>query len=287
MLHADQKPKKKVDVIIPKEKVRKNPKSAIISCIILLIGSIILGYFNVQLNVQLSDKENQDAIEVIIDTSAKLELADNQEIETILETEDGEIEVESLPVVDMVDGGEIQIVEDELDLGRGEYYPFDTPQAFRDATLGKCIDLDGKWGAQCVDLSNAFWKEYTNRWITTCGTGTARGIWDCKEQNAGQQFDLITDNNKLQTGDWIVFDGGAYGHIGMALGSPNKGYISLLGENQGGTSCAGGGSSTNIINISLSTFRGAFRPKIYDLPKVPDTGIPNPESSIPNPNERK
>lgn len=280
MLHADQKPKKKVDVIIPKEKVRKNPKSAIISCIILLIGSIILGYFNVQLNVQLSDKENQEQIEVIIDTGSKIELADNQEIETILETEDGEIEVESLPVVDMVDGGEIQIVEDDLDFGKGEFYPFETPQEFKDATLGKCIDLDEKWGAQCVDLANAFWKEYTNRWITTCGTGTARGIWDCKDENAGKEFKLITNANDIKTGDWIIFDGGAYGHVGMALGKPNKGYVSLLGENQGGTSCVGGGSATNIINISLKTFKGAFRPKIYDLPKVPDTGIPNPESSI-------
>lgn len=280
MLHADQKPKKKVDVIIPKEKVRKNPKSAIVSCIILLIGSIILGYFNVQLNVQLSDKENQEQIEVIIDTASKIELADNQEIETILETEDGEIEVESLPVVDMVDGGEIQVVEDDLDLGKGEFYPFETPQEFKDATLGKCIDLDGKWGAQCVDLANAFWKEYTNRWITTCGTGTARGIWDCKDENAGKEFKLITNANDIKTGDFIIFDGGAYGHVGMALGKPNKGYVSLLGENQGGTSCAGGGSATNIINISLKTFKGAFRPKIYDLPKVPDTGIVKPESAI-------
>lgn len=280
MLHADQKPKKKVDVIIPKEKVRKNPKSAIVSCIILLIGSIILGYFNVQLNVQLSDKENQEQIEVIIDTSAKLELADNQEIETILETEDGEIEVESLPVVDMVDGGEIQIEDESLDFGKGEFYPFETPWEFKDATLGKCIDLDGKWGAQCVDLANAFWKEYTNRWITTCGTGTARGIWDCKDENAGKEFKLIDSANDIKTGDFIIFDGGAYGHVGMALGKPNKGYVSLLGENQGGTSCVGGGSATNIINISLKTFKGAFRPKIYDLPKVPDTGIVKPESAI-------
>lgn len=280
MLHADQKPKKKVDVIIPKEKVRKNPKSAIISCIILLIGSIILGYFNVQLNVQLSDMENQEQIEVIIDTGSKIELAKNQEIETILETEDGELEVESLPVVDMVDGGEIQIEDESLDFGKGEFYPFDTPQEFKDATLGKCIDLDQKHGAQCVDLSNAFWKEYTNRWITTCGTGTARGIWDCKDENAGKEFKLIENAKDIKTGDWIIFDGGAYGHVGMALGKPNKGYVSLLGENQGGTSCAGGGSATNIINISLKTFKGAFRPKIYDLPKVPDTGIVKPESAI-------
>lgn len=273
------KAKEKVEIKLPDGKRKKSIAQIIIIFLLIIAGSI-LGFFNVSLNIKVSDLENQEAVELVIDTGSKIEFAENQEIETVLETEDGEIEVESLPVVDMVDGGEIQIEDESLDLGKGEFYPFDTPQEFKDATLGKCIDLDGKWGAQCVDLANAFWKEYTNRWITTCGTGTARGIWDCKDENAGKEFKLITNANDIKTGDFIIFDGGAYGHVGMALGKPNKGYVSLLGENQGGTSCSGGGSATNIINISLKTFKGAFRPKIYDLPKVPDTGIPNPESSI-------
>ena len=273
------KAKEKVEIKFPDGK-RKKSIAEIIIIFLLIVAGAILGIFNVSLNIKVSDLENQEAVELVIDTGSKIQFADNQEIETVLETEDGEIEVESLPVVDMVDGGEIQIEDESLDFGKGEFYPFETPQEFKDATLGKCIDLDGKWGAQCVDIANAFWKEYTNRWITTCGTGTARGIWNCKDENAGKEFKLITNANDIKTGDWIIFDGGAYGHVGMALGKPNKGYVSLLGENQGGTSCSGGGSATNIINISLKTFRGAFRPKIYDLPLVPDTGIPNPESSI-------
>lgn len=273
--------KKKIDVIIPKEEIKsKNKVAQLIITFLLIIASAILAYFNISLNVQLSEKDNQEAVEVVIDTGSTLELSEKQEIKTELETEDGEIEIIQAPVVDMVDGGEIQVVEDELDLGRGEYYPFETPQEFRDATLGKCIDLDLRWGSQCVDLANAFWKEYTNRWISTCGTGTARGIWDCKDENAGKEFKLIENAKDIETGDWIIFDGGKYGHIGMALGKSNNGYVALLGENQGGTTCAGGGSATNIINISLKTFKGAFRPKIYELPKVPDTGIVKPESSI-------
>ena len=273
------KAKEKVEIKLPDGKRKKSIIQIIIIFLLIVAGSI-LGFFNISLNIKVSDLENQEAVELVIDTGSKIEFAENQEIETVLETEDGEIEVESLPVVDMVDGGEIQIEDESLDFGKGEFYPFETPQEFKDATLGKCIDLDSKWGAQCVDLSNAFWKEYTNRWITTCGTGTARGIWNCKDENAGKEFKLITNANDIKTGDWIIFDGGAYGHVGMALGKPNKGYVSLLGENQGGTSCAGGGSATNIINISLKTFKGAFRPKIYDLPKVPDTGIVKPENAI-------
>lgn len=273
MLPVNQKPKK-IDVIIPKDELkRKKSYFTFIIIFILILASIVLSKFNIDLNFKISDLENQESTEIVIQSGSKIELSDNQEIKTELETEDGEIEVYSLPVVDMVDGAEIQVEESELDLGKGEYYPFNTPQEFRDATLGKCIDLDGKWGSQCVDLANAFWKEYTNRWISTCGTGMARGIWDCKEQNAGVEFKLIYDAKDLQTGDWIIFDGGTYGHVGMALGNENNGYIALLGENQGGTSCVGGGSATNIINMSLKTFRGAFRPNIYDVPKAPDTGI--------------
>ena len=51
------------------------------------------------------------------------------------------------------------------------------------------------------------------------------------------------------------------------MGSYNNGYISLLGQNQGGSACEGGGSSTNIINISLKSFVGAFRPKTYIKPE--------------------
>lgn len=268
--------KKNIDIKLPEMK-RDTIKNKLIYIGAILVTSGIagvLGAFNIDLSLKVSDLEGKQGYQIVVETGSTIELAENQEVETIIETEDGDIEVLSLPVVDMVDGSEIQVFENDLDLGRGEYYPFDTPQAFKDATLGMCIDMDGHWGAQCVDLANVFWKEYANRWITTCDTGMARGIWDCKEQNAGDEFKLIYNADELQTGDWIIFDGGQYGHVGMALGSVNNGYIALLGENQGGTSCAGGGSATNIINISLKTFKGAFRPKIYDLPKVPDTGIP-------------
>ena len=263
----------KIHIEVPQADKQKNPIVYIVVTVVMAIVTGLLTYFNIDLNLKVNDLENQEGIEIVIDTGAKIELAEDQGIETEIETDDGDILTLSLPVVESIDGGEIQVTEDELDLGKGEFYNFETPTAFKDATLGLCIDADDKYGSQCVDISAVYWKEYTNRWITTCGTGTARGIWNCKEENAGTEFDLITDINELQAGDWIVFDTGIYGHIGMALGSNNNGYIALLGENQGGTSCSGGGSATNIINISLKTFKGAFRPKIYNVPKVPDTGI--------------
>lgn len=213
----------------------------------------------------------------VIETTMKMELADEQ-VPAIIETEEGETEVIDAPTVDVIDNKQAidEKALEELDFGQGETYPTDTPWAFRDATLGKCIDLDGKWGSQCVDLSNAYWKSYANRWFSTCGTGAAKGAWSCKEQNAGDDFVLITNPKDLQAGDWVIFSGGTYGHVGMALGGYNNGYVSLLGENQGGKACTGGGAATNIINMSLKTFEGAFRPKAYIKPEPQPEPQPEP-----------
>jgi hypothetical protein len=275
-----KKAAKKIDILFPDNDKKlspqlKNKKHSFhkyFLTILLLILSGILSYFNVDLNIKVSDLENQEAVEISVDNKPNIELSEDQDIKAKIETSTKTVLLD-VPVVESLDGGQLQIEESGLDFGKGEFYPFDTPEAFKNATINKCIDLDGKWGAQCVDLAAVFWKEYANRWISTCNTGIAKGIWSCKEQNAGDEFELITDTSKLQPGDFIVFNTGENGHIGMALGSENKGYIALLGENQGGKECAGGGSATNIININLKGFLGAFRPKIYIHPKAPDTGI--------------
>lgn len=201
---------------------------------------------------------------VNVEDNSELVLSEEQ-VPALIEDENGEIVEKYLPTVDEVDGDQL-LDEDalnELNLGRGAYYDVSSPEAFEKAVIGKCIDMDSKYGAQCVDLFNAFSKSYSNRWMSTCGTGAARGLWNCKEQNAGGDFELITDKTKLQAGDWVILDGGVYGHVGMAKGPYNNGYVALLGENQGGKSCNGGGAAGNIINMNLNTFKGAFRPKAY------------------------
>lgn len=217
--------------------------------------------------------------EIIIDASFSIQLSDEQ-IPATIETDTGEVVEENIVTVEEVDSNQLidESVLEELDFGQGATYPVDTPTAFKDATLGKCIDLDSRWGGQCVDLANAYWISYTNRWFTTCGTGAAKGAWNCKEQNAGSEFDLVYNASEIQAGDWLIFGSGQYGHVGMAMGSYNNGYVTLLGENQGGKACAGGGAATNIINISTKSFIGAFRPKIYEKPEpqpIPITGCIN------------
>lgn len=201
---------------------------------------------------------------VEIDTRVSIQLSE-EVVPAVLETLEGNVEEVELPTVEEIDGNKL-IVEDKLDFGQGEYHDISSPEAYKNAVLGKCIDLDGMYGSQCVDGFADFNYNYTGRWLTTCGTGAARGLWDCANENAGDDYILITNPLELQSGDWIVFDGGQYGHVGMALGGYNGGYVALLGENQGGAACPGGGAAFNIINMSLKTFKGAFRPKIYIKP---------------------
>lgn len=203
-------------------------------------------------------------------TKSTIELSDTI-VKSIIETSDGNIEV-MLPTVETVNSNQL-IDEETLDFGRGAYHDISSPESYKNSVLNQCIDLDGKWGSQCVDLFADFNYQYTGSWLSTCGTGAAYGLWNCKEQNAGDDYTLIYDPLELKAGDWIVFNGGQYGHVGMAQGSYNNGYIALLGENQGGKECEGGGAAANVINISLKNFIGAFRPKIYIQPE-PEPIIP-------------
>lgn len=217
--------------------------------------------------------------EIILDASFSMQLASKQQPAVIENAEGEEVIEEDIVTVEEVDGN--QLVNEcpegeECGLGKYIYAPTDTFTAFKDYTLGNCYDIDGYYGGQCWDLAALFWENYTNdgRVMSTCGTGAAKGAWNCKEQNAGDEFELIYDASEIQAGDWIIFGSGQYGHVGMALGSNNNGYVTLLGQNQGGASCAGGGSATNIINISLKSFVGAFRPKTYIKPDPTPQPIP-------------
>ena len=235
----------------------------IIASAIVLVG-IVGGYFFARITIG----EKTLTIETKVQSEFNLELGD-QAMPAKIETADGTIEIIEVPTVESVETNNIIDCPEGEECGVGKYIyaPVDTPIAFKDYTINKCWNTDGYYGAQCWDLGDMFWQNYAGRNLSTCGTGIAKGIWNCKEQNAGDQFELITDVHNIQLGDWIIFSSGKYGHVGMAMGSYNNGYVTLLGQNQGGKSCEGGGSATNIININLSSFMGAFRPKTYIKPE--------------------
>lgn len=239
------------------EKIKK-----IATWVILLIAGVLAGGIVTFTVTQNEDGETVIQMQTEIIQSGSIELADSQVEATVVEEDGSETVLEDVVTVEAVDGGEIPTeCDDDAACALGDYVDTSSPQAFRDWTLGNCYN--NVYGAQCVQLANLFWQNYAGRSISTCGTGAAKGIVNCVEYNAGDEFEFITDPTELQPGDWIVFSSGTYGHIGMALGYYNNGYITLLGQNQGGGYCELGGAATNIINISLSSFAGAFRPKSY------------------------
>lgn len=193
---------------------------------------------------------------------------------------------EEIPTVEEVDGGMFQDKDTGLsvttvegqysDLGWSEWYPTDTPEAFKNATLGHCVYANNYFGAQCVSLSRVFWWSYADRDVSTCGTGMAKGMMNCWQENAGDDFEVHWGIGGVQSGDWIIWETGTYGHVAMALGPQNGSYVTVLGENQGGRPCEGGGAATNIINLNVNGVIGYYRPKAYIKPAPTPEPTPTP-----------
>lgn len=232
------------------------------------------------LGVTLAITTNQGKLEVKIDYAPNPVIIGDQ----------GDYE-EEIPTIDEIDGGgkfqdtiNVDGSESELyyELGSMEQVDTSSAEAFKQSTLGRCIVANNYFGAQCVSLARAFWWDYAGFDVTTCGTGLAKGMMDCAEDNAGDAFKIIWNTDEIQEGTWIVLDGKTTGHICMALGNVQNGYVSCLGENQGGIPCENGigGAGTNIINISVKNFIGGYTPLSYippepepePAPLPPDTG---------------
>ena len=256
-------------------------KNKIITIIVIAILAIAGAITGATININVEEGKY----------NASIEYTEN-EIPALLEDDRGEFiettefDGENIPTVEEVDGGlfedattGVSITEGDYDdLGWAEWYNTATPEAFKNDTIGKCVYANNRYGAQCVSLARVFWWSYANRDVSTCGTGMAKGMMNCAEQNAGNDFDIYWKDDawNIQAGDWLIFDGGQYGHVGMALGPVAYGYVALLGENQGGRTCDGGGAATNIINISIKNLIGYYRPKAYIKPEPAPEPTPEP-----------
>lgn len=223
-------------------------------------------------------KEMEKVVETVtekINIGGSVELSETDEPVQIEYPVNVLLDQPDVKTVEVVDGGEIKESGSQ-----GAYYRTDTYEHFIEDTINKCVIEGNFFGAQCTSLAQAFWTNYAGYKIDVCGTGAARGMWDCKEKNADDSFVMITDPENIQPGDWIITNGGTWGHVAMAVGYYNNGYIAVYGENQGGVLCAEGGSQPNVINLSMRTFLGAFRPVDYiipepepEIPETPDTGV--------------
>ena len=248
-----------------KERINKKLILAkILAPLLVLLGGILC------INIAL--KVDKDGVEVKIEYTPNNDLGETDEIPTVESIDGGGKFQDTMNV----DGAEPALY---YELGSLEDVDTSSPEAFKDSTLGRCIVAGNYWGAQCVSLSRAFWFDYAGYDVSTCGTGLAKGMMNCYEDNARDKFKVIWNTNEIQDGTWIVLDGKTTGHICMALGKVTNGYVQCLGENQGGAICdyGIGGAATNIINISVKDFIGGYTPLTYikqdPIPIAPDTGI--------------
>lgn len=256
-----------------KNKVDSAPRwvKALVAIFVGLAAGLPVGIFVIPKTTETGEKTVE--IEVKVDTGSALEFAKTDEPVDIAGEALEVIPEEDIKTVEAVDGGKI----DEF-AGQGEWFPTDTFENFIAATLNKCVTESNPYGAQCVSLAQAFWNSYAGYGVDLCGTGAARGMWACKENNAKDSFVLVTDPSEVQPGDWIITDGGTWGHVAMAVGYYNNGYIAVYGENQGGVLCPQGGSQPNVINLSMRTFLGAFRPVDYIIPEPEPEPEPIPDA---------
>lgn len=231
---------------------------------------------------------------ITLPKGGKVEVTIDYSKEPAMAGDEGEY-VEEIPTVESIDGGgqfkdsvtEIEGLDPNVyyELGSIEEVDTSSPEAFKNSTLGRCIVANNYYGAQCVSLARAFWWSYAGFDVSTCGTGFAKGMMNCADENARDKFKVIWNTDEVQEGTWIVLDGARTGHICMALGPVTNGYVTCLGENQGGRACdyGIGGAGTNIINISVKDFLGGYTPISYipvepepepePAPIVPDTGV--------------
>lgn len=248
--------------------LKKLDWKAIVTVLATLILGLVGGY-----TINMAYDPEKDTIELDVESEYSIELSEEQ-IPAVITTEEGTTETIEAPTVELIDDGEAL---GEGEDAQGAWHDTSSPEAYKNSTLGQCIQ--NAYGGQCFALANDFWQNYAGRNLSSCGTGAAKGTWNCKEQNAGDDFVLIYNSSEIQAGDWIVYSNGTYGHIGMALGGEYNGYVALLGQNQGGQRCSKGGAAANIINKSSRDFVGAYRPKAYIKPApapapqpIPTTG---------------
>ena len=130
-----------------------------------------------------------------------------------------------------------------------------TAQEFRNKYIGKAIDVDGAYGAQCVDLFKQVCYLAGMKPFALGGSGYAEEIVKrYKPLGLDTYFTLVSLSN-AQYGDWIVWSKGSHdcpdSHVAMFIKKDGNSRIIALGQNQFGKAAAneGGLSTHGIIGV--------------------------------------
>lgn len=107
-----------------------------------------------------------------------------------------------------------------------------TPEQFYAETLGKVIDYDGAYGAQCVDAFR-WWGKMNNVPIPPTPNNWASGYWLSRDALGFSKWFVYVTDGDYRTGDWIIWNRGSKSHPSSHIAMYYHGQE--YGENQGGT----------------------------------------------------
>ncbi len=108
-------------------------------------------------------------------------------------------------------------------------------QDFINQTKGKAIDVDGRYGSQCVDLFNYFNKLYNNGVYINCKpSGYARSLAENKANNGILKYYKETAVNNMITGTVVVYGKCSFapdGHVCFFIKDNGNGTYQALQQN--------------------------------------------------------
>lgn len=119
----------------------------------------------------------------------------------------------------------------------------------------KYIDMDGQFGAQCVDLYN----KYTSTFVggKNFMVGYAPEIYNNYDSRAYTRFDKY---QRGRAGDVVIWGRGQFtpaGHVAIVIGDNNDGTLRVLQSN---ATSAGSAGNSIISNMSKAALMGYLRP---------------------------
>lgn len=107
--------------------------------------------------------------------------------------------------------------------------------------IGKALDFDGIYGAQCTDFFNYYYQEITGRNPYSDGAGVpgAKDLWSVDFPNFTKVANNMADPNQLPPqGAVLIYDGGlagsnGFGHVAV-VDSANAQQVTVWDQNWGG-----------------------------------------------------
>lgn len=107
-------------------------------------------------------------------------------------------------------------------------------EEFKNKYLGKKVDIDGLYGGQCVDLFNAWNRDYNKVYINCQPSGYARSIAENKANNGILKYFKETAINNMITGTVVVYGKCKFapvGHVCFFIKDNGNGTYQALQQN--------------------------------------------------------